>query len=122
MPLIDILIVVHRYVRFYWYVQHRRIASTTSAFAGHLGVPCGALWLYSEALHDCSFYSVLTRMVSDALLAIVAICGVFCLCCIFHGQSVLSAGRRRLHFALLRAVGQSATSFADPSRASVWSV
>ncbi len=40
-------------------------------------------------------------MVLDAFLAIVAVCGVFSLCCIFHGQSVHSAGRLRLHFALL---------------------
>ncbi len=31
MPLIDIIIVGYSYVRFYWYVPHRRIASTTSA-------------------------------------------------------------------------------------------
>jgi hypothetical protein len=37
-------------------------------------------------------------MVPDAFLGIMAICGVFYLCCIFHGQSALSAGRQRPAF------------------------
>jgi hypothetical protein len=65
---------------------------------GHFGAPCGALWLHSEALYDCFLCSVLTMMVSDALLAMLAVCGVFCLCCFSHGLGVLSAGRRRPAF------------------------
>jgi hypothetical protein len=57
-------------------VSHRRIAaiaSAISAYFGHFGVPCGALWLYNEAVHVCSFW-----MVSDTLLAILAIGTFLC--------------------------------------------
>ena len=40
-------------------------------------------------------------MVSYAVLAVVAVCGVFLCHAILHEQSVPPAGRRRLHFALL---------------------
>ncbi len=40
-------------------------------------------------------------MVSDAFLAIVAVCGVFLCRAMLREQSELSASRRRLHFALL---------------------
>jgi hypothetical protein len=71
-----------------------------AALSGTSG-PCGALWLHGDTVYDCSFFSVLTRMVSYAVLAVVAVCGVFLCHAILHEQSVPPAGRRRLHFALL---------------------
>jgi hypothetical protein len=52
-------------------------------------------------VYDCSLFSLLTLTVSDAFLAIVAVCGVSLCRAMLRKQSVLSAGRRRLHFALL---------------------
>jgi hypothetical protein len=81
----------------------------------HFGVPCGALWLHSEAVYDCSCFSVLTRMVSDAFLAILAFCGACFLCCIFHGLGVLAAGHRCP--ALCTALGDRAERYPFSPRA-----